>query len=232
MLTSHHATAIEIVINERKARGDLPFTRIGPRFVEGYIIPSNCSFQTSFGANKHSRKLMETTQQQFCGDTMNIFGHEDQNFQWSKAYSYYSSLFAQNKVIWTSGIARAGCVLEVFDRKEVVSWCVEKNISWCVEKNISSQRIIPLRDHSLVSLSPQVFHKMLRFSEPTLTFIGEDCKQFLKKHDNGLDLLPKFLEDPVAFPKDITKLWVSSFRNPLREISWLFTSVITAGVFP
>jgi hypothetical protein len=45
---------------------------------------------------------------------------------------------------------------------------------------------------------------MLKLLEPTLTFKGEDCREFLKKHDNGLDLLPKFLEDPTAIPEDIT----------------------------
>jgi hypothetical protein len=70
-----------------------------------------------------------TTRQQLCGDTLNIFGREDQNFQWSRAYSYYSSPPAQKDVIWTSGIARAGCVPEVFDCKELVAWCVEKYVS-------------------------------------------------------------------------------------------------------
>jgi hypothetical protein len=160
---------------------------------------------------------MASTRQQFCGDTVNIFGREDQNFQWSRAYSYYSSPAAQNEVIWTSGIARAGCVPEVFDCKELVSWCADKFIS--------DQRIIPLRDHSSVSLSPQVFRQMLRLSEPTLTFKGEDSKQFLRKHNNGLDLLPEFLEDPMVVPEDITSLQVSSFRNPFREIAWLFTRI-------
>jgi hypothetical protein len=87
-------------------------------------------------------------------------------------------------VIWTSGIARADFVPEVFDCKELVSWCSEKYIpiKW----------IIQLQDHSLISLSPQVFHKMLKLPEPTLTFKGEDCRDFLKKYDNSLDLLPEF----------------------------------------
>ena len=80
MLTTHHATTVQIVINERKSQGDLPFTRIGPRFYEGYIIPSNSSFQTSSESNKHSRKLVEAARKHFYGDTMNIFGHEDQKF--------------------------------------------------------------------------------------------------------------------------------------------------------
>jgi hypothetical protein len=141
---------------------------------------------------------MEAAQHHFCGDTVNIFGHEDKNFQWSKAHSYNSSPSTQNEVIWTSGIVCEGCVPEVFECKEVVSWCIKRYIS--------SQRIIPLRDKSHVSLSPQVFRKMLRLSEPTLTFRGEDCKEFLKKHDNGLDLLPELLEDPMTIPEDISRI--------------------------
>jgi hypothetical protein len=66
---------------------------------------------------------------------------------------------------------------------------------------------------------------MLKLPEPTLTFKGEDCRDFLKKHDNGLDLLPEFLENPTAIPEDITRLQVNSFKNPFREIAWLFTRV-------
>jgi hypothetical protein len=66
---------------------------------------------------------------------------------------------------------------------------------------------------------------MLRLSEPTLTFRGEDCKQFLAKHNNGLDLLPHLLEDTIAVPEHITSLNVSSFRNPFHEIVWLFTRI-------
>jgi hypothetical protein len=189
----------------------------GLRFALGCIIPSKSSFQRSSGVNKRPCKLMAATQQQFFCDTMNIFRREDQNFQWSKAYSYYSSHSTQNEVIWTFGIACAGSVPEVFDCKEVVSWCAKKYIS--------SQRIIPLQDHSPISLSPQVFRNMLRFSESMLTFRGQDCKQFLEKHDNGLDLLPEFLKDLPVVLEYITKLQVSSFRNSFREIAWLFTRI-------
>jgi hypothetical protein len=102
----------------------------------------------------------------------------------SREYSYYSTPSTQNQVIWTSGIAHAGCVPEVFECKEPVSWYGDKFIS--------DKRIIPLRDRSSVSLSPQVFRQMLRLLEPTLTFRGEDCKQFLANHNNGVDLLPPF----------------------------------------
>jgi hypothetical protein len=44
---------------------------------------------------------------------------------------------------------------------------------------------------------------MLRLPKPTLTFKGEDCREFLKNHDNGLDLLPEFLDNPTVVPEDI-----------------------------
>jgi hypothetical protein len=129
---------------------------------------------------------------------LNIFGREDQSFQWSKAYSYYSSPSVEKEVIWTYGITRTGCVSKVFDCKELVAWCVERYIP--------SQRIIQLWDHSPIYLSPQIFRKMLRLPEPTLTFKGQDCKELLKKHENGLDLSLEFLEKPTTVLEDITRL--------------------------
>jgi hypothetical protein len=148
---------------------------------------------------------------QFYGDAVNIFGRHDHNFHWSRAFSYSSTSVAENQVIWTSGIAHAGCVSEVFYCKDLVSRCADKFIA--------EKRIIPLHNHSFVSLSPQLFRQMLKLLEPTLTFKGEDCKQFLAKHNNGFDLLPLFLENPDLVPEDITSLQVSSFKNPFREIA-------------
>jgi hypothetical protein len=170
------------------------------------------------GAKECFRKLMVATQQQFCGDTLKIFGHEDHIFQWSRAYSYYSSPYAQKEVIWTFGIARPGCLPKFFYYKNLVTWCIERYIP--------SQRIIQLQDHSPVSLLPQLFHKMLRLPKPTLTFKGEDCSEFLKKRDNGLEILPEFLKKTVVVPKDITRLQVISFKNPFWEIAWIFTRII------
>jgi len=160
---------------------------------------------------------MAATRQHFYGDTLNIFGCEDQSFQWSRAYYYYSSPYAQKEVIWTSRIAREDCFHKFFDCKYLVTWCTENYII--------NQRIIQLQDHSRVSLSPQVFWNMLRLPKPTLTFKGEDCREFLKKHDNGLELLLEFLEDPTVIPKDITRLQVSAFKNHFREIAWLFMRI-------
>jgi hypothetical protein len=71
---------------------------------------------------------------------------------------------------------------------------------------VPSQRIIQLHDHSPFYLSPQVFRKMLKLQDLTLTLKGEDCKELFKTHNNGLDLLPKHLENPASILADITKI--------------------------
>jgi hypothetical protein len=108
-----------------------------------------------------------------CGDTINSFGREDHRFQWSRSYWYYSSLPPPERnvnQIWTSGISQAGCVLEVFDFKELISWCIDK-----FDKN---QRIIQLQGESPISLAPSVFKRMLRLPEPTMNFKGDEAKYF------------------------------------------------------
>jgi len=60
---------------------------------------------------------------------------------------------------------------------------------------------------------------MMKLPEPTLTFKGEDCRDFLKKHDNDMDILPKFSENPATIPEDITRLQVNLFKNPFQEFS-------------
>jgi hypothetical protein len=73
-------------------------------------------------------------------------------------------------------------------------------VTWCAKKYIPSQRIIQHQYHSLISFSPQVFCKILKLLEPMLSFKGEHYKDFLKKHNNGFDLLPEYLENPAFIP--------------------------------
>jgi hypothetical protein len=116
---------------------------------KSYIIRSNNSFKPSSTTKQPSHKPMASSRHQVCGDTMNTFGREDQNIDWSRAFSYYSIPTTENQIIWTFEIAHAGRVPEVFYCKDLVSWCANKFI---VKK-----RIIPLHDGSSVSFSPQVF---------------------------------------------------------------------------
>jgi hypothetical protein len=64
---------------------------------------------------------------------------------------------------------------------------------------------------------------MLNLPETTLTFKGYDYRDFLKRHEIGLDLLTDFLENHAAIPEDIIRIQVDSFKNLFREIAWLFT---------
>jgi hypothetical protein len=60
---------------------------------------------------------------------------------------------------------------------------------------------------------------MLKLPELTLTFKGEDYRYFLKRHNNGLDLLPEYLENLASIPEYITNIQVESFKNPFQEIT-------------
>jgi hypothetical protein len=58
---------------------------------------------------------MAAVPQQFCPDTVNTFGHDGQRFQYSRAYSYYSSPSAQEKKKrWSLGAPR-----DIFQAKEL-----------------------------------------------------------------------------------------------------------------
>jgi hypothetical protein len=77
-----------------------PPVQVSHTSFEYYIISLKLSFQILSGSKEFSHQFMEAaTRHQFYRDTLNIFGREDQNFQWSRAYSYYSCPFAQKEVI-------------------------------------------------------------------------------------------------------------------------------------
>jgi len=58
---------------------------------------------------------------------MNTFAREDPKNQWSRIYKYYSSLSPRENCndVRVFGIAKAGCVLEVFDEKDSIIWCID-----------------------------------------------------------------------------------------------------------
>jgi hypothetical protein len=90
----------------------------------------------------------------------------------------------ENKT-WTSGIALVGCVPEVFNCKDIVSWCIDKFIQ--------NQRVILLHNKSHISLAPSTFRKMLKLLEPTITFKEDEARSFLKEKNNRLELLQEYL---------------------------------------
>jgi hypothetical protein len=160
---------------------------------------------------KKFTNLPKTTmrKQHFCGDTLNLFAREDQNYHWSRSYWYYSNLLdKENNKVWTSGIALVGYVPEVFECKDI--------ITWCIDKLVQNRRTIPLQSESLVSLAPSVFKKMLRLSEPNLVYKGEEAKNFLKRKNNGIELLQEYLQDPASMSEDLSRIQVSSLKDPYK----------------
>jgi hypothetical protein len=132
-----------------------------------------------------------------CGDTLDLFSREDQNYHWSRYYWYYAKMLdGENNKVWISIIVLAGCVAGVFECKDVVTWCVNKIIY-----NIHD---IPLHNSSHILLAPSIFREMLKLPEPNLVYKGEEARNFLKRKNNGLELLQEYLHDPATMTVDIS----------------------------
>jgi hypothetical protein len=137
---------------------------------------------------------MVERKQHFCGDTLNLFAREDHNYHWSRSYWYYSTLPDKfNNNVWTYGIGLTGCVPEVFECKDIVTWFIDKFF-----QNI---RNIPLQSNSPVSLAPSDIKKMLKLPE---------------KKNNGTDLLQEYLQDPTTMSEDLSRIQVSYLNEPYQ----------------
>jgi hypothetical protein len=60
---------------------------------------------------------------------------------------------------------------------------------WCVDKLIQNRRVIALNNSSPISLTPSIFREMMKLPEPNLVYKGEEARNFLKRKNNGLELL-------------------------------------------
>jgi hypothetical protein len=69
-------------------------------------------------------------------------------------------------------------VSEVADFKELVLLCTKK---------IDTEgRVIQIQGKPSISLAPLVFKRMLRLTDPTLTFKNVEVDDFLKDHNKGM----------------------------------------------
>jgi hypothetical protein len=94
-----------------------------------------------------------------------------------------------------------------------------------VDKLIQNKRVIALHNSSPISLAPSIFREMLKFPEPNLVYKGEEARKFLKRNTNGLEPLQEYFHDPTTMLEDISRIQVSSLKNPYKEIVSLFTRI-------
>jgi hypothetical protein len=64
---------------------------------------------------------------------------------------------------------------------------------------------------------------MLKLPEPNLVYKEERARNFLKRKNNGLELLQEYFHDPTTMPEDISRIQVSYLKDPYKEIAWLFS---------
>ena len=66
----------------------------------------------------------------------------------------------------------------------------------------------------------------MKFLEPNLVYKGGEARNFLKRRNNGIELLQEYFHDHVSMPEKISRIHVSSLKNPYKEIIWLFTRIV------
>jgi hypothetical protein len=72
-----------------------------------------------------TRRIIEP----FCGDAVDSLAHQDKEFNWLVAYQWFLSLTPKNNLkndIWIIGQVNVGYMPEVFDCRELVSWCAHR----------------------------------------------------------------------------------------------------------
>ena len=110
-----------------------------------------------------SKMAGKKKKESFCGHTFKYLENKDKDFCWSKAYSWYSDLPAEDttsKHLKTIRLVKVGCIQEIFGVLELVLWCA-KHFN-------ASKRTIQVGENTIPPkiLSPPFFQKMLRLPKP------------------------------------------------------------------
>lgn len=144
----------------------------------------------------------------------------DREFQWSKAYNWYSDLPTEDalkKHLRVSRLTKAGFLPKVFNVLEFMLWC-EK----CFD---TTRRVIHVSDTSTqpISLNPIIFQRMLRLLEPNKEFKIAEADDFITNHGAPKRLLPHFIDSLFGIKINSFQFDVSILKEPFMDFSWLFT---------
>jgi hypothetical protein len=85
--------------------------------------------------------------------------------------------------------------------------------------------VIQLQGEYPISFSPSVFIRMLKLPESTITFKGEEARQFIKEINYRFELLQEYLEYTGTMPEDLSNIQVNLLKNPYKEIAWFFMRI-------
>lgn len=97
-----------------------------------------------------------------CMDTYNYLARDDKGFHWSRAYSWYADQLVEQRMksnIWLTGLENVGCMLEVFNARDLVSWC-----SKIFELGTRTIRLGGISGTPIM-LTHHVFNKIINFPE-------------------------------------------------------------------
>lgn len=159
----------------------------------------------------------------FSGDIVNSLVQNNKDYHWDVAYKWYSEMqeedHKENKV-WTSVLAKAGCMAEVFDFREAVHWCAKRFDA--------KHRLINVKEEgkTLVPLTPLTFKRMVHLLEPMKVFRLPKADSFLDAHRGGSIILKEWFSRPMTSNSKAYQIEVNKLVKAYQELAWLFARVI------
>jgi hypothetical protein len=123
-------------------------------------------------------------------------------------------------------LVNIGCILEVFDFKELVSWCTQIFDS-------KTRRIqVATEGKNLVVLTPKVFRRMLFLPSANKSLKLSEANAFLDSQGGGSNVLKDFLILSTKMPNDLSTIDISLLEELYQDFSWLFVIGWTRVDFP
>jgi hypothetical protein len=122
--------------------------------------------------------------------------------------------------LWTTGLVNVGCVPDIFDCKELVSWCARRFD--CRTRMIK----VTTKGKNPVLLTPKVFNKMLCLPTTNKPFKLAEADTFLASQAGGANILREFLLPSANMSSDLSTIDITLLQEPYQDFSWLFVHVV------
>lgn len=149
---------------------------------------------------------------------------ERNEFQWFVAYKWHFEISQKENLknkVWTSGIAKAECITEIFDIIELESWCTSMFDfkHKLLEVKLSGKTRVPL--------IPNIFIRMLQIPLLDKVLSLSETDSVLDAQAGEMNLLKNCLVQPSFEPDNPNHIDICMLVEPYKEFTWLFACLVS-----
>ena len=147
----------------------------------------------------------------------------DKEFHYSKAYSWYSDLPAEDtssKCLGAIGLVKVGCMPKKFSVLELILWC-SKHFD-------ATKRIIRIGDSIVppINLIPIMFQKIMKLPKFNKELKIPEAYAFITNNGGPKRLLTYFTDSLYGVKTNPYQFDINLLKEPSREFAQLFAQVI------